>query len=228
MTALRFSVLDVAPEAYAASPVLTVRLRVEELSGAVVHAIALRVQVRIEPQRRAYTDAEERGLLDLFGHRDRWSNTLRPFTWTHCTALVPGFTGQTEADLPLPCTYDFEVSASKYLDALTDGQIPIELLFSGTVFTRGETGFGDSGFGDSGFGDRGFQVEQVSWAAAASHRLPVSTWRAVMDEHFPNSAWIRVGRESFTALKEFKAEHGLLHWDDTLELLLARASAGAP
>jgi len=223
VTELRFSVLGVAPEAYAASPVLTVRLGIAELSGAVIHAIALRVQVRIEPQRRAYTDVEERGLLDLFGHRDRWSNTLRPFTWTHCTALVPGFAGETEVDLPLPCTYDFEVSASKYLDALTDGQIPIELLFSGTVFTRGETGFGGKGFGD-----RGFQVEQVSWAAAASHQLPVATWRAVMDEHFPNSAWIRVGRESFTALKEFKAEHGLLHWDDALELLLARASTGAP
>lgn len=223
MTELRFTVLGVAPEAYAASPMLTVRLRIEELSAAVVHAIALRVQVRIEAQRRAYTDIEERGLLDLFGHRDRWASTLRPFAWTHCTALVPGFTGETEVDLPLPCTYDFEVSASKYLDALTGGQIPIELLFSGTVFTRGATGSGNTGFGDTGF-----QVERVSWAAAASYLLPVATWRAAMDEHFPNSAWIRVGRESFTALKEFKAEHGLLRWDDALELLLARASTGAP
>jgi hypothetical protein len=215
MTELRFSVADITPEPYAASPILTVKLAVEELTGAVVHAVALRCQLRIEPQRRPYTDREESGLLDLFGPRERWSNTLRPFLWTHCTTLVQGFSGSTEVDLPVACTYDFEVSASKYLQSLDSGAVALTLLFSGTVFTRGSNGF---------------QVEQVSWDASASYQLPVAVWRELMDQHFPNSAWLRLDRDTFAALHRFKAAHGLLGWDETLELLLAHAadSAGAP
>ncbi|MGX7677747.1 DUF6084 family protein [Jatrophihabitans sp. DSM 45814] len=209
MTKLHFGVLGIEPEPYAASPILTVRLGIEELSGTVVHAIALRCQVRIEPQKRPYSDSEALGLLDLFGHRDRWSNTLRPFLWTQCTSLVQGFTAATEADLPLPCTYDFEVSASKYLHSLEGGAVPLELLFSGTIFTRGESGF---------------QVEQVPWSAAAGYEMPVAVWRSVMDLHFPNSTWIRLGHDTFTALHRFKSSEGLLHWDDTLERLLQAAS----
>ena len=43
--------LDVVAEPYAAAPQLTARLRIEETTGQRVHAIALRCQVRIEPQR---------------------------------------------------------------------------------------------------------------------------------------------------------------------------------
>ena len=41
----------------------------------------------------------------------------------------------------LPCSYDFDVAANKYLYALDDGEIPLLMLFSGTVFTRGANGF---------------------------------------------------------------------------------------
>ena len=44
--------------------------------------------------------------------------------------MVPSFTGSCELDLPVPCTYDFEVAASKYLHALGDGEVPLLLLFS--------------------------------------------------------------------------------------------------
>ena len=110
--------LDIVAEPYAAAPQLTARLRIEETTGATVHAIALRCQVRIEPQRRPYSEAEEAGLLGLFGDRGRWRDTLRPFLWMQCSTMVQGFTGTTEVDLPLPCTYDFEVTGSKYLHAL--------------------------------------------------------------------------------------------------------------
>lgn len=208
MTELQFTVLDALPEPYAASPILTVHLGIEESAGEVVHAIALRVQVRIEPQRRAYSDEEGKALQDLFGPRSRWSDTVRPFLWTHCVTLVQGFTASTQVDLPLPCTYDFEVSASKYLDALDDGEIPLVLLFSGTVFTRGETGFA---------------VQQVPWHTETNYRLPVRVWRDLMQAHFPNSAWIRLGREQFDALAAFKTDHALLGWDDTVGMLLERA-----
>ena len=117
MTQLGFTALEIVAEPYAAAPQLTARLRIEETTGATVHAIALRCQVRIEPQRRPYSDADLAELLGLFGDRSRWRDTLRPFPWMHCAAMVQGFTGTTEVDLPMPCTYDFEVTGSKYLHA---------------------------------------------------------------------------------------------------------------
>ena len=134
------------------------RLRLTESAGTAIHAIALRCQVRILPQRRGYAAEEEPGLLDLFGERGRWPTTLKSFLWMQCSTLVQGFSGSTEVeDLPLPCTFDFDVAAAKYLNALRDGEIPLQFLFSGTVFTKGQTGFG---------------VEQVPWDLEASYRLP--------------------------------------------------------
>ena len=95
----------------------------------------------IEPQRRRYEPAEQARLVELFGDAPRWGETLRPFLWTHVGTVVTGFTATTEIDLPITCTYDFEVAAAKYLHGLDDGEIPLLLLFSGTVF-RAATGRG--------------------------------------------------------------------------------------
>jgi len=118
MAELTFSVVDVVPERYAATPNLLARVRIGETTGERVHALALRAQVRIEPQRRRYDDVEERALLDLFGGRSRFAETLRPFAWLHASTVAQGFVGSTEVDLPLPCTYDFEVAGTTYLHAL--------------------------------------------------------------------------------------------------------------
>ena len=53
MGSYTFSVVDIFAEPYAAAPQLTARLRIEESTGETIHAIALRCQVRIEPQRTA-------------------------------------------------------------------------------------------------------------------------------------------------------------------------------
>ncbi len=116
-TAVTFAVLEIAPEPYAVTPILTARIGVAAIGDDPVHAIALRCQVRIEPLRRDYTDPEAAGLLDLFGPRERWSSTQRNFLWQHGAAMVPGFVDTTQVDLALDCTYDFEVAASKYLHA---------------------------------------------------------------------------------------------------------------
>src|SRR4249919_3352663 len=97
---------------------------------------AQRHQIGIEPLRRPYPEEEASGLVDLIGPRERWVNTQRTFLWQHSTAMVQGFTGATEISLPLECTYDFEVAASKYLHALRDGDVPLLFLFSGTVFVH--------------------------------------------------------------------------------------------
>jgi hypothetical protein len=208
MPELTFAVLDVVPEPYAVVPNLLARLRVEETTGERVHTLALRVQVRIEPQRRRYDDAEERALLDLFGDRTRFGQTLRPFSWLHASAVAPGFTGSTEIDLVLPCTYDFEVSGATYLRALRDGEVPLLFLFSGTVFTRGTTGF---------------SVSPVPWDAEASFRLPVAVWRDLMETAFPGSEWLRVHRDTVDALAHYRHLRGLTSWDAVLTTLLAEA-----
>ncbi len=205
MTSLTFEVLDVVPQEHAAAPHLLFRLRISETSGEVVHALALRCQLRIEPQRRPYDAEEQAGLTDLFGTSDRYGTTLKPFLWTHAVAMIQGFTGSTEVDLPVACTYDFDISGTKYLHALRDGDIPLILLFSGTVFTRGETGFA---------------VEQLSWSSEAPCRLPVSRWRTLMDLYFPGGGWIRLNREAIDALSRYRSARGLTTWEDTVTSLL--------
>jgi Family of unknown function (DUF6084) len=213
MSELSFSVLDLFAEPYAVAPQLTARLGITESTGEVIHAIALRAQVRIEPQRRQYTGDEERGLLDLFGPRERWYDTLKPFLWMQTGTMVQGFTGATEVNLALPCTYDFDVTASKYLHALRDGAVSVVLLFSGTVFTRGQ---------------RGFSVEQVPWDCEARYDLPVAVWRELIDHYYPNSAWLRLDRALIERFAAYKAERGLTTWDETLGTLLADMDRSLP
>lgn len=212
MSSYGFTVLDVFVEPYAAAPQLTCRLRVEETSGLTVHAIALRCQVRIEPQRRGYSDDDETGLRALFGDRDRWADTLKPFLWMQCNTTVQGFSGVTEVDLPLPCTYDFDVVGSRYLHALGESGspekdvVPLSLLFSGTVFTKGAAGFG---------------VEQVPWDCDASYPMPVAVWRQMMDLYYPHTGWIRLDRDVVTRIADYRARHGLITWEETVQRLLA-------
>jgi len=208
MSDLGFSIIDVFAEPYAAAPQLTARLRIEESSEQVIHAIALRAQVRIEPQRRRYSEAEESGLLDMFGTRDRWFDTLKPFMWMQCSTMVQGFTGITEVDLAMPCTYDFEVTWSKYLHALREETIPVVFLFSGTVFTRGVSGFG---------------VEQVPWDREATYKIPVKVWKDLIHYYFPNTGWLRLSHDTLETLAHYKSVRGLTTWEATVESLLAKA-----
>jgi hypothetical protein len=208
MTALAIEVLGARPEPHAAVPTMMLRMRIAEKAGGAVHAIALRCQIRIEPQRRRYTADEESRLYELFGDTPRWGDSLHPFLWTHIATTVTGFNGTTEVDLPVECSYDFEVAAAKYLHALGDGDIPLLLLFSGTVFTRGSSGF---------------TAEPVAWDLEAPFRLPVAVWRGVMDLYFPNSGWLRVSRETLDALQRFKSARALPTWDQAFEQLLKQA-----
>ena len=73
MTDLVFDCVDAQPDRYAAVPTLQLKLRISETTGAQVHAIALRCQIRIEPQRRRYSPEEAEGLLELFGEPPRWA-----------------------------------------------------------------------------------------------------------------------------------------------------------
>jgi len=208
MADLVFGCTDVTAERYAATPTLTLSLAITERSGVRVHAIALRCQIRIEPHRRRYSAAEAQRLHDLFGDPSRWAETVKPIQLATVTTMIPAFTGVTEADVQVPCTYDLEVASARYLQGLDDGTIPLLLLFSGTVFL------------DTG---QGYSVELVPWSAEASYRMPVSVWRELVDIHFPGSAWLRCSRETLDELSAYKAKRALPTWDATLGSLLAEA-----
>jgi hypothetical protein len=202
-----FAVLGMKPEPYAVAPTLSARIGIAAVGDEPVHAMALRAQVRIEPHRRSYTDEEGAGLHDLFGPRERWRDTQRSFLWMHCTTMVPGFNGGSEIDLPMPCTYDFEVSATKYLHALREGTVPLVFLFSGTVFSRGETGFA---------------IQQIPWDREDKFDMPVSVWKELVAAHFPNSGWVRLTHETLDALAAYKSSRGMLGFDDAVNMLLAQ------
>jgi hypothetical protein len=205
--ALRFAVQGAEPLRPAAVPTIRFALRIDA-HGASIRSIQLETQVRIAATRRRYDAAEQERLAELFGEPARWGETVRSFLWANLSLAVPPFEGETVAHLDMPCTYDFEVSAAKYLAGLRDGEVPLELLFSGTVFHT-----------DGGR----LQITRISWESEAAYGLPVAVWRAAMDQHFPGAAWLRLERDAFDRLAAYKARHTLLSWEDTVRSLLDRA-----
>jgi hypothetical protein len=209
---LVFDCVGAHAEPYAVAPSMSLTLRIAETTGVKVDAIALRCQIRIEPTRRRYSDAEAERLNDLFGDTQRWADTLKPLQFTTVSMMVPGFTGSTELDLPVMLSYDLEIGSTRYFAGLDDGEVPLLLLFSGTVF--------------SAPGGR-LQVQQVPWSKEASYRLPVATWREAIEAHFPNSAWIRMSLQTLDALQRFKTRQALPTWDATIAALLKQADDDA-
>ncbi len=204
---LDFTIAGAAPDPHAAAPTLVFRLRIA--TSEPVHAILLRVLLHIEPRRRRHSQREAERVTDLFGEPERWADTLHPLVWARTSVTTPAFEKAVEIDLPVSCTYDFEVAWGKYLDALEDGEIPLLFLFSGTVFLK--TG-------------AGFQVQQIPWEKEAAYRLPVRLWREALDAHFPGCAWIRIRRESLDALQRYRAHHGLLSWDEVIQSIMHSAA----
>ncbi|MGW0042012.1 DUF6084 family protein [Rhodococcus sp. NPDC003348] len=213
MTSLEFEVARIEPEPYAVTPNLVARIRIRETTGAAVHSVALRCQVRLEPGRRRYEPDAADTLGDLFGTRDRWGGTLSSFSWLQTATMVPRFQDECETTLPLPCTYDFEVAATRYLNALPDGAVPLLLLFSGMVFTQGPTGT---------------VVEPVPWDREARFDMPVTVWHQMVRTHFPATGFARLGHDTLAALTRYKVAHGHTDFDAAVSALLAESTARGP
>jgi hypothetical protein len=205
---LEFACLGAQPDRGAAAPTLLFELRIGETTGVAVQTIALRCQIRILPHLRPYSDTEAEAVVDLFGDRSRWSTTLKPLQLATVTQIIPGFRDTVGVELPVPCSYDFDVAAHKYFYALEQGEVPLLMLFSGTVFTAGPNGMA---------------VEPVPWHKDVSYRLPVAAWREAMDHHFPGTAWLRLRHDAFDALYRYRARNGLATWEEALENLLGGA-----
>jgi hypothetical protein len=193
---------------FAASPTLAFKLRVANVDRAeTIHTVVLRCQIQIEVTRRRYSALDQERLRDLFGEPERWGQTLRNLLWTNTSAVIPQFVGVTTADLTIPCTFDFSVATTKYFNGLADGEIPVCLMFSGTVFYADSTGE--------------LRVAPISWDKEAKFRLPLKVWKDMMDAYYPNSAWLCLRRDVFEDLHRFKVERGIPTWEQAFQMMLA-------
>ena len=55
----------------------------------------------------------------------------------------------------------------------------------------------------------------------ATWRLPLASWRAAVDDVFPEAGWLRLRKQTIDALLAFKGRHALGSWDGVIETLLA-------
>jgi len=194
-------------EPFAIAPQLAFRLRItSSVVDEAIHTVALRAQVQLEATRRKYSLPEQKNLEDLFGTPDRWGRTLRTLLWTHTSVIVPAFSGSTEVNLPVPCTFDFNVAATKYFAGLQEGDIPLCVQFSGTVFYADEGGQ--------------LQVMPIPWDREVRFRMPVKVWKDLMDAYYPGVAWLCLDRDAFEQLYRYKMERGIPTWEQVLEGLL--------
>jgi Family of unknown function (DUF6084) len=212
---LKFQIEGAEAVPYSAVPLIALKLRItNQPPNEPIHTLALRYQVQIEPARRRYAPEEQNQLSDLFGEPERWGKTVRPLLWMNTSVSVPGFTGTTLVDLQLPCTFDFNVAATKYFHALAAGDIPLNVLFSGTAFYQDEHEF--------------LQAIQIPWDREASYRLPIEIWKRMMDLHYPNSAWLSLRRDAFEKLHRYKVRHGIPTFERVIEALIPEEVSNEP
>ena len=171
-----------------------------------IQTIVLRCQAQIEAPRRRYTSNEQLRLRDLFGDPERWSDTLRPLLWSNIATTVPAFAGSAAVAIDVPCTFDFNVSATKYFHALDDGSVPVTLLFSGTVFYQSPS--------------HQLQAVPIPWNCEARFAMPVETWKESIDLQYPNTAWLSLRRDVFERLYELKVRNGFATFDETVERMI--------
>ncbi len=208
MPDLNFRVESVAAVPYAAVPMVSFKLRVTNSNAEeVIHSVVLRAQIQIEVTRRHYSSQEQAALRDLFGEPERWSTTLKNMLWTHAAVTIPPFQRETTVEIPVPCTFDFSVGATKYFHGLQEGDLPLNFLFSGTVFYRGA--------------EDALQVAPISWEKEAKFKLPLKVWRDVIDEYYPNTSWLCLRRDAFERLYEYKVRNGIPSWEEVIERMFA-------
>lgn len=209
MPDLNFEVTGIEPAQRGLAPLLNFILHITNTPETeAIQSVMLQTQIQIQAPQRAYKPEEKERLKELFGAPEDWGQTLRTRLWTHANTIVPRFEGRTQTMLAVPCTFDFNVAATKYFYALEDGEVPLLFLFSGTVFYTAPDGR--------------LQIQKISWEKECAWRMPIARWQELMEHHYPESAWIAMRRDVFNQLYEFKRREGLPSWDEVLERLLAR------
>ena len=208
---LKLEITHASAETYAAVPTLRFTVAVRCAGGSeTIQSVMLTSQIRIAVERRTYQPSEQIKLAEIFGSAERWGETLKSLYWTHATTVIPSFTNSTEFALLVPCTYDFDVVTAKYFAGLTQGDVPLDFLFSGSVFYADDEGR--------------LQTARMNWDAESRFRLPIVVWKEMMDHYFPNSSWLRLQRGTIEKLYAFRAARSLQTWESTFDVLLETAS----
>jgi Family of unknown function (DUF6084) len=202
---LKFRVESAAGVARAAVPMMSFRVRVTNHGVEPVSVAALRCRIDIEAPRRDYTAQDRERLKELFGESSQWAETLQTLLWTSTTLIVPAFSDQVACELLAPCSFDFNVAATKYFYGLQEGTAPLRFEFSGQVVFQNQSG----------------QLESVSLEQEqARYELPVTAWSEMMDNFYPASVWLRLPRETFERLHQYKIDAGIPTWEDVFERIL--------
>lgn len=191
----------------AAAP--TIALDLEISSDVAIQSVVLHSQIQIEALRRTYSGTEQSRLRDLFGEPERWGQTLRALLWANLTTTVPAFAESIGIKLAVPCTFDLTVTVNKYFHAMEEREVPITVLFCGTMLYRGS-------------GNQ-LQAAPIPWNTEARFAVPAGLWRQSIDLHHPNTAWLGLRRDVFERLYDYKVQYGLASFDEAMERMLERA-----
>jgi Family of unknown function (DUF6084) len=205
--ALEFEVLSAHPVRHAAAPIMALDLQVSEQHGRQVYMIGLSIQLMIEPARREYDEATRERLAGLFGAPERWAVTTHSLLWAQLDVVVPAFAGSRTVAVALPCSYDLEIAAAKYLYSLPDGEAPLALHFNGMVYYPNEHG--------------GLRMVLVPWSQSIDFRMPVSVWRETVAHYYPNSGWAAFGEHTLRQLERERVARGLPTYDACVSELLS-------
>ncbi len=207
MPDLKFEIISSQVKPYAAVPTLVFHLKItNETKNEEVYAAALKCQVVIEAVKRRYDEEIKDRLYELFGSAERWHDTLRTTFWQIVTVPVPRFTDTTVVEINLPCSEDQGMAAGKYFYSVRDGEVPLAFLFSGTLFYKGSNG--------------DLQITLIPWEKEAFCKMPASLWQEMMDLHFPNTRWLKVRKDIYDKLVQYKARHNFPSLENCLEHIL--------
>jgi Family of unknown function (DUF6084) len=189
-----FAVIGARADESAAAPTVIFSLKVKEPTRHEIYTIALSAQILVDPAGRGYDEPAREALSDLFGPPEGMVGSLQSLVWARASVLAPSFTQEAIFELPVPCTYDLEVSSAKYFASLRDGVAPLDFHFNGTIFYRGDH-------------DR-LQLTQVPWSCTARYRMPVAVWRQAVAARFAETGWVRLHEETIERLRRRQAERG--------------------
>jgi len=206
---LGFAVALAEPVAFAAVPTLRFRVAITRDGGGPVRSVNLTTAIRIAAPRRRYGTVSHSAMAELFGAPEQWATTLRPLAWTQTTTVVPPFDDSTSVDLAVPCSTDAELAITKYFHAVRDGDVPLDFLFSGTIFHTAPGG--------------ALRTAQISWAKDTTYQLSAQLWHGLIDRYYGGSTWLRLSKDAHDRLSAYRARQVLNGWDETVHSLLDRA-----
>lgn len=206
---LSIGVEGVAATAQAVLPTLQFLARLRTSGQDRVRSVALETQVHIVTDRGSYCEPDQHRLAYLFGGPVGVPRRRPSLLWARTTTQVPEFAGEAQVEIPVVCTYDFEVVAARFLQSLTSGDVPLDFQFSGSVC-----------YGVDG------QLRACRLPEAeARFRMPVRVWRDLMEQYFPDATWLRLDHDVFDELLAYRAGQALSSWSETVRSLLRGAGA---